>query len=311
MTLTISAGLLAISTFMLAYYLPDITKKQKTDYKAKNFGQYIDKQVQIMLMKNKQTRDFLPKITKMLRASSFKIKGEPIKVSSFVFVSIILSIIGLCFGLKVLNNFYASLILAGIAFIFPYYLLTLDYGKNRHKLRKQTSNFLLAVSNLFNIYGDPVVALEQVLPQLKNPLKREITWFVDALKFGYPLDSCIKKVKSRLPDQILKDFFDDVRFFLKYGGDFQESILELIKQTYAREMAEMERDAKTSSTVIIFFLLIGVYFLMLFSLLKSQPETMRILVETSEGKMLVVVMLLIFVVAGFFTKKMVSMEEDD
>ena len=149
------------------------------------------------------------------------------------------------------------------------------------------------------------------MPQLKNPLKREITWFVDALKFGYPLDSCIKKVKSRLPDQILKDFFDDVRFYLKYGGDFQESILELIKQTYAREMAEMERDAKTSSTVIIFFLLIGVYFLMLFSLLKSQPETMRILVETSQGKMLVVVMLLIFVVAGFFTKKMVSMEEDD
>lgn len=301
-----------VSIFISVFYLQEayVDYKEKTKLGKSNLEKLMEKQM-ALINKNKKAREILPKINNMLKVSSFKINGEPVSIILFLIVSISTGAIGLSIGVLFLNNPVAGLILAVMTFIGPYYVLSIDYSKNRSKMRRQTSNFLLAVANLFNVYEDPIIALEELVPKLENPLKREVGWFVDSMTFGAPLDISIEKIKERLPDKILKDFFEDVRFYLKNGGDFQESVLLLVKETYARETAEIEKGAKISSTITIFFLLIGVYFFMAFALFKNQPEIMSFLVDTTMGKVLVVVMLIVFIVASYFTKVMVSSGDGD
>ncbi len=297
--------------FIFIYTILDLLEKKYKTLKKFSLAKRLDNYVVNILYENSRTRNISAKIQKMLKSSSLRIKGEPLFMVHFIIISSIFAITALFITNMLLNNIMAAFILTAAAGMLPYILLKFDYKRNRKKIRKQASNFLLAVSNLFHVYGDPVIALEKLSPKLNNPLKREINWFINSIKFGIPLSQCIETVKLRIPDKILRNFFDDTYFFLRNGGNFQESIINLTESVYNRETAEIEQKTETSSTVLIFFVMVGIYFMMLFALTKTQPEIINLLIATKPGKLIVVLMICIFVIAGFLTYKMSSIGVDD
>lgn len=307
------AGLLILNAgaiFFTVYYLWDVIDHEKRRIKYQNIGAMVDRQVMQVLEQNARTRGIATALDNMLRATTFRPKGNPPKVRHFTYVTLGFFLVTLIISAVLLNNPVAGLLLGGVAATLPYQILQFDYKRNQKKLKKQTPHFLLTMGNMFGTYGDPVVALERISSKLKNPLKREVIWFVDNIKYGVPIKTCVDTVKRRLPDRILKDFFDDVLFYMQHGGDFNQSISDLVKQTYDRETAVVERSAATSSTVIVFFVMIGVYFFLLFALTKSQPDIMRFLIDSFIGKAIVVAMIVVFIIAGYFTRSMVSMNDE-
>ncbi|MCF8010894.1 MAG: type II secretion system F family protein [Clostridiales bacterium] len=297
--------------FFMFYYLWDVISYLLKRYKYYNVGSMVDRQVITLMERSEKTKGLPVKIEKMLRATSIRPKDRPLKIRHFVYVTGTSFFALFILSILLLNNPLAGVLLGCVAGILPYQLLQFDYRRNQKKLKKQTAQFLLAVANMFGTYGDPVVALDELSPRLKNPLKREVIWFTDNMKFGVPARQCVETVKSRLPDRILKDFFDDLMFYLQYGGNFYESISNLVKQTYDRETMQVEKSTATSSTVTMFFVLVGVYFIVLFALIKMQPGFMSFLTNNSIGKMIVVVMICIFIIAGYFVHKVISTEGED
>ena len=306
-------GLLALNSavlFFLFYYLWETFTAPKSRLGFSDIGSLIDRQVMGVMRRHTRTRGIAAMLEKMLRATTFRPGGEPPTVLHFTAVTGACFLAVLASAAVLLNNPVAGLLLAMVAATAPYQLLQFDYRRNSKKLKKQVPQFLLAVDNLFGTYGDPVTALENLRSRLKHPLKREITWFVDNIKFGVTADVCVNTVKSRLPDRVLKDFFDDLLFYMKHGGDFHSAIGELVKRTFDREIAAVERNTATSSAVAVFFVLVGVYFFMLFTLSATQPDIMRFLVDSFTGKCVVVAMIVIFIIASYFTRVMVSLEEE-
>jgi len=309
----VNTGLLILNigaTFFAVYYLWEVINHERRRVKFHNVGAMVDRQVMQALEQNKRTRGIAIALEKMLRATTLRPKGKPPKIRHFACVTLFFLITAFIVSSMLLNNPVAGLLLGCIVATLPYQLLQFDYKRNQKKLKKQTPQFLLAVGNMFGTYGDPVIALEQLSKRLKNPLRREVIWFTDNLKYGVNAKTCVETVKSRLPDRILKDFFDDTLFYMEHGGDFTESLNALVKQTYERETAAIERSTATSSTVIVFMVLIGVYFFMLFTLTKSQPDVMMFLIDSLIGKAIVVAMVVIFIIAGYFTYSMVSIKEE-
>ncbi|MBO8129666.1 MAG: type II secretion system F family protein [Peptococcaceae bacterium] len=300
----------AVALFFVCYYLWDVVAQGARNLKFSTLADVIDARVLAVMEQYPRTRGLAGRLEQMLRATSVRLGDKPLKLRHFVYVTIGFSGGVLTAAIAVLNNIVAGLLLAGVAGIIPYELLQFDYIRNRKRLKKQTPHFLLAVGNMFNIYGDPIMALERLVPQLNQPLKREIAWLVDNLKYGVPIRECIKTVKLRLPDPVLRDFMDDLLFYTQHGGDFQENIINLVKQAYQRDLAVVERKTATGSTVLVFLVLVGVYFVMLLALIQKQPEVMSFMVKTFLGKVLVVAMICIFITAGYFTKMMVSVKED-
>lgn len=296
--------------FIFLYSLWGFISKERRRLKFYNIGAMVDEQVKKLIEQYPRAKGLVVNIKKMLDAATLRVKGKPPKLLHFLFVTLLFFVAVLVATTVFLNNPVAGLLIGGVGATIPYHILQFDYKQKQKKLRKQTAQFLLAVSNMFSTYGDPMVALEELSSRLKMPLRREIVWFVNNMKYGVSAQVCVDTVKSRLPDRILRDFFNDLLFYLKHGGDFQYSVSILVKQTYERQMAAVERGAATSSTVMVFLVLVGVYFMLLFTLSNTQPEIVGFLIDTTIGKLVSVIMIAIFMVAGYFTKMMVSIDED-
>ncbi|SFR11760.1 type II secretion system F family protein [Desulfoscipio geothermicus] len=296
--------------FFFFYYLWGIAVWKSHRLEYNKVRAMFDRQIMAAIRQHKRTRGIANTLEKMLRVTSLRPGGKPLLAWHFFCVTIACFLLGIVTATALLKNPIAGILLGCVGATVPYQLLQIDYKRNQKKLKRQTPQFLLAVGNMYGTYGDPVIALEQLGDRLKNPLKREVIWFVDSIKHGVAAQTCIETVKSRLPERILNDFFDDMFFYMKHGGDFHSAVSDLVKRTYDREMAEVERSAATFSAVIVFFVLVGVYFMTLFALSKAQPEIMRFLIDSAIGKMVVVAMVVIFIIAGYFTRAMVGFNDE-
>lgn len=273
--------------------------------------QVLDRRLLLALEQRERSRAFAQKLRRMLAAAGPRPGGAPVSMAAFLAASLFLAVLLALPGALFLRNHLTALLLAGVGLVLPYQALEVAYSRKRRQLRRQVAPFLLTVGNLYGVYGDPLVALEEALPRLKDPLRREVRWFVTACKGGLPLPECVEGVKNRLPEATLRRFWDDLRFFVERGGDFQESITEHVNQAYQREIKATERGADTGSTVTVFLILVGVYVVVLATLVRVQPELMRFLVVDPRGKMAVSLMTGIFAAAGYFLKLAVTREGDD
>jgi Flp pilus assembly protein TadB len=271
----------------------------------------LNRQVMLAMDRSPRSRALGQKLRKMLAAATFQPGGKPLSVAFFLAVSLFLGLALAVSAAIVLRNPLVMLLFFGVGAGLPYQVLEIGYNRQRGKLRRQAASFLLTVGNLYGVYGDPVVALEEAIPRLKDPLRPQISWFVTAYKGGLPLTTCVETMKSRLPDVILRHFWDDVLFYTERGGDFQECIMEHVHQVYQREINAAKGGADVGSTITVFFVLIGVYIAVLVTLTHNQPELMSFLVSDPRGKAAVTLMAVIFVIAGYFVKLMTTQREDD
>lgn len=264
----------------------------------------LDRKLILASDKNDHSSAWGQKLRKMLGVIPFRAGGEPVSVAFFLAVSLGLGLASAAVAAISLRNPLVALLLGGVGVVLPYQVLEVEYNRQIGKLRHQAASFLLTVGNLYGVYGDPMVALEEAVPRLKEPLKNQVRWFVTAYKAGLPLNSCVETVKSRLPDAILRQFWDDVLFFTERGGDFQECILEHVHHVYQREINATQGGTEIGSTLTVFSVLLGVYITVLVTLSRSQPELMGFLITDPRGKIAVTLMVVIFVIAGYFVKLM-------
>jgi len=271
----------------------------------------LDHRLLMVLEKSERSRSWGEKLRRLLADTSLGSGGQPVSVAAFIAVSLFSGVLLGVLALVILCNLVAAALLGGVGMLLPYQALEVAYTYRRRKLRRQVAPFLLTLGNLYGVYGDPVVALEEAIPRLRDPLRREAGWFVTAYKGGLPLSTCVDGVKRRLPDTILRRFWNDLRFFIERGGDFQASITDYVNQVYQREIKATDRSAYLGSTITVFLVLVGVYLMVLVTMIRTQPELVGFLVVDSRGKMAVSLMAGIFIAAGFFIKLMLTREEDE
>lgn len=271
----------------------------------------LDHRLLTVLEKSERSRTWGRKLRRLLAAASLSPGGEPVSMAAFLAASLFFGILLAVPALVILHNPVTAALLGGVGMALPYQALEVAYSHRKQKLRRQVAPFLLTLGNLYGVYGDPLVALEEAIPRLKDPLRRETRWFVTAYKGGLPLSACVEGVKHRLPDAILRRFWDDLRFFIERGGDFQGSITEYVNQVYQREIKATERSADLGSTITVFLVLVGVYVMVLVTMIRTQPELVGFLVVDPRGKMAVSLMAAIFIGAGYFIRLMVTREGDE
>ncbi|MFZ5944033.1 MAG: type II secretion system F family protein [Bacillota bacterium] len=296
LALTVAAWFIFFTTFLW------FTKRDFLDwFQVKS----LDRKVMLAVERNESSRVWGQKLQKMLSVMPFRSGEKLFSVFFFLLGSLLTGLLMAVTAAVILRNPLVMLLLFLVGVSLPYQLLEVAYHRWRKKLRGQAASFLLTVGNLFGVYGDPMVALEEAIPRLKEPLCGQVRWFITAYKGGLSLPVCVATIKSRLPDPILRQFWDDLVFFAERGGDFQECIMEHVHQVYQREINLTQGSTDSSSTLTVFFVLLAVYIAVLVTLTRSQPELMGFLVTDSRGKMAVALMAIIFLTAGYFLKLMV------
>lgn len=254
------------------------------------------------LQNNKKTGAVLSRIEKLLAKSNFRYRNRPIKLIYFLIFEAFLFLAGFYISFQLLKNFVAAVLIGTALVMISYQLLVWDAKRVQKKIKSQMLNFLLSVSNLYGVYEDPVRALQELLGNLKNPLRRDIGWFLDNLQYDMPLRYCIDAVKLRIGNSIFHEFLDQLELYMTYGGNFQETIIDLVEKTYQMENKEAQKSSYIWPTVLVCVILTVIYFVILFSLVKNQPKMMYFLTNVPTGKMIVVTMIVIFIFVGYIIK---------
>lgn len=260
----------------------------------------LDDQVARLLNRYERGKQLGIKVRHLLGGSTI---GTFIRFGTFFLVSAALGVGLALVGLILLHNPYAAVVLGITGLALPYQLLEIDYVRTQRRMRRQGVSFLLAVSNVYAVYGDPLIALEQTAPQLSNPLRKQVRWFVTAVRSGEPLSECVEAMKAQTLDPTLQNFWNEVGFYISRGGPFDEAIVELLGELYDREAAEAEKKVATGSTLATFAALLGVYFVLLTSLTKTNPFIVNFMLYHQTGRLVVALMIAIIVGTLYIVKR--------
>jgi len=266
------------------------------------YSRYLDQQVKQFLQRNERSRAFLTRLQNMLAGSTL---GSSLSVSQFLLLSLASGLACFLLALYGLRNPYVALLLGPVGLVLPYHLLEFDLALTKRRLRRRGASFLLTLLNLYTIYGDPIRALEQAAPQLAPPFARPVRWFVTALQHGMPLSHCIERIKTRLPDKTLNAFWDDVAYYVQFGGPFEAAIVNHVTQLYQREQLASERAVASGSTLAVFLVLAAVHLAILLGITRTHPFIAAFMVNTLPGRLVVTAMFAIYVVALWYLKTMI------
>lgn len=295
----VSVGALALAIYEALGFVWD------QPYRNLRLIKDLDDQVARLLNRYERGKALGIKVRHLLGGSTM---GTFIRFGMFFLISAALGLGLAVVALVALHNPYAALVLGVTGLVLPYQVLEIDYVRTQRRMRRQGVSFLLAVSNVYAVYGDPLLALEHTAPQLSNPLKRNVRWFVTAVRSGRPLAECVEVMKAQTLDPILQSFWNEVAFYISRGGPFDEAIMELLVELYDREAAEAEKKVTTGSTITVFAALLGVYFVLLGSLTKANPFIVDFMLHNQTGRLVVALMIGVIVGALYIIKKVTIQE---
>ena len=270
-----------------------------------------DRRVIEMLQNSNRGRPLLRSLRKMLNISCIRIRNEPLRMYQVALITLVVFSSVTLTANHLLNNMTAGLLCGFFVIAVLYQLLRIEYSINMTIIKKSIPYFLLMLSNYFAVYKDPILAIDHVVDKAPKPLRKDLLWFVNSIKFGNSVEHSLSVVKERMPTRLLKDLLDDIYFYINYGGDFQESVIGLLNRYYDRYTLEMGKLTEAFGTVLVFGVLVATYIIMIFVMSANQPGSLALFTTTKLGRTLVVVKIIIFLIAGYFAKSAITIEEDE
>lgn len=229
--------------------------------------------------------------------------GLPIKFWEYQLVKVIAAILGLCAGLTI-NNWVIALAGVFLGIKLPNKILMHLKEKRKILLARQLEPTLQQIAIIYRINNSLETTFEQVLTTIPTPLSEEFEQMLSDLKVaGMSLEESLNRLANRLD---LVDFHYFVRIALmtqRYGGETRELLLQIPQTIRDRQLmrAELETEiagAKQQAWILlaatpVFFI---VYWIM-------RPDFVKILTDTTQGKIGMSLVALLSMVSVFFIDK--------
>lgn len=262
--------------------------------------------------RNKKAIDFIQWADELLKNSRIRISGKPLnKYVFFLVLIIIATFAGVFSGIK-LNNPVAGILILIVVGYLHFHFLSWDSHYRKRKIRKQTPNFFLTLLNFYEVHHDINLALRDTAAKIKNPIKTDMLYLLAQLQNSgdFSLRDIIVDAKQKLDNKLLQDFLDDLELQIRYGGHFSSTIQNYINDSIEKEIRIMERSSETAGASMVTYFLMGVFFMLAFSMSKTQPQAMHMLVTHIAGKITVVAIIIIMLIVLYVTKEMTQIDED-
>lgn len=301
-------GLIWLQLFYIFWLVPSVRggHTQKWKISARHAGKYMDD----WFFRHQTFRSYLLRVEDMLAGARDQSSGNPLVKYLFLLLSFCSGILSAVFTFYVLQNVFASMLLMVVGCFLPFQVIIGIQQHREKKKEQQIPYFFLMIANLYHYSKDPLVAVRDSVPYLKQPLQKHLKRVVEPLHFGVPLQEVLSTAVKKLKSPILLDFFTDLHVYSRYGGKFDQLISTYVDQAFQTELQRMERKSETMGTTYVTYFLFAVFLMLLMMMIKTQPAAMQLLVTHLIGKIVVVIMLLITIAVFWLTHKMTGIRGD-
>ncbi len=301
-TIWLLIGLIWLHLYYLFWLVPSVRGGHVFKWKRsmKQAGNSMDD----WFYRHRSFHSYLLQIEDLLSGVRENKPANPLIKYLFLFLSLCMGLLSAAFAYYLLQNVFASILLMVVGWIIPFQV-TIGIQQHREKKKEQQiPYFFLMVANLYQYSKDPLIAVRESVPYVKQPLQRYLNRVVKPLHYGVPLEEVLNTALKKLKTPILLDFFTDLQVYSRFGGKFDELINTYVDQAFQIELQRMERKSETMGTSYVTYFLFTVFVMLMYLMIKTQPAAMQLLITHPFGKMTVVIMVLITIIVFWFTNKM-------
>lgn len=180
----------------------------------------------------------------------------PLNASTFIFGTLVLSLLALLIGLKFFAQPLTAIGLALLILFAPYLLLRRMEKVQFDKFQEQLPEALDLLARALRSGHALTSGLEMVSTEMEDPIRSEIGAAVDEINLGLTFQEAFENLCARVPSTDLRFFAISVIIQRETGGNVAEildNISRLIRERiqFARQVKALTAEGRYSAAVLI------------------------------------------------------------
>ncbi len=228
--------------------------------------------------------------------------------SEFMALSIILVVLGACYGWVIFHNLLFSVILGFAGGFLPNFYVKYRQKARLAKFDSQIADALIIMSNSLRAGYSFLQAMDMVSREMSPPISSEFAAAMKEMSLGSPTETALMSMVDRVGSEDLELVITAVLIQRQIGGNLAE-VLDNIAETI-RERVKLRQEIKTlTAQGRLSGLIIGVLpIVLVIFLFAVNPEYIGILFAHPIGKLMIGIALAGEVIGILLIRKIVAIE---
>ena len=189
-------------------------------------------------------------------------------------------------------------ILAG--FIFPGMYVNILRDQTRFKFTDQLVDALMIMSSSFRGGLSLVQAIEAVVEEMPNPIKREFGVVLGENKMGVGLDESLHRLSGRMPSVALQQMTTAILLARETGGNLPVIFSRIVSTMRERKKIEQNLNMLTIQGKIQAVVMTGLPVIFVMGVSASNPKFFDVMFRIPEGQQILMICAVLWVVGAFF-----------
>lgn len=232
----------------------------------------------------------------------------PVNATIFIIASITFGIAGVFFGVRLLPNIYAAILLGLLALITPYLLLKFAEHRYYLKFGDQLPEALDLLARAVRSGNSITSGLGMIGEEMTDPISSEFAQTVDEINLGLSMDEAMENLCERVPLSDLRFFAIAILVQKETGGNIGEilnNISKLIRERiqFQRQVRAMTAEGRYSAGVLI-----GLPIFMFFYMYLTNYAYLSLLWKEQMGHYLIFGGIILQIIGAYLIKRIVTIE---
>lgn len=263
-----------------------------------------------ILNKSKVFTDISKKYEKHISYRERLIRKPIDYVALKLFLSLLFLIIYLiCVLIKVTNFIlFMALIIVLIGYFIPDIFLNIKFRAKKKRIQEDLLKAVIVMNNSFKAGRNIYQAIEVVISELDGPIKDEFSKIYTDISYGLSLEIAFKRFYECVLLEDASYITSSLSLLNKTGGNIVKVFQSIEKSLYGRKEIYNELKSMTSSSSLVFKILVLLPFLFALSIYILDPNYFKPFFESLLGLVLFIIMILILIIYIITIRKFMKVD---
>lgn len=240
-------------------------------------------------------------------------KGEVDPMDYFsikIITMIVMFLIVVIFNVLQYKNFTISqfLLIFIIGFFTVDIILFIKEKRRQKRIDEDMLKAIIIMNSAFKSGRTTMQAIEIVKNELSGPIGEEFRKMYIDISFGLELDVVFERFSKRIDSDDARYISASLTILNKTGGDIVKVFSSIEKSFFNRKKLQHELKTLTSSSEIMFKVLVAAPFIIFLVMYFLNPEYFTPLFTTTIGMIIIFLIIVIFVLYVYFVKRIMRIK---
>lgn len=196
-----------------------------------------------------------------------------------------------------------------LGIILPRGVVKMTISKRKSKFRDQLIDALMIMSSSFRAGLSLGQAIESVVNEMPDPMRREFGIVVGENKMGVPLEESLQRLYNRMPSVALQQMITAILLARETGGNLPVIFSRIVSSMRERKKIEQNLDTLTIQGRIQAAVMTGLPVFFFFGVSASNPKFFNVMFRLPQGQHLLMLCAVLWIVGAFFIIKISTFKE--